>query len=303
VFKVRIRFIYFWAAVIVLCAIFTSQLANLISFSFSEGYSSHIVLAPIISIYLFWNSRRRIFKRLESAFLPALLIGAVASTGVFLASYYGAVLNHNDYLSVTAFSFCLLVVAIFLASFGRSAVREATFPLAMLLFFVPLPSEISQRLILALQSGSAVLVHWLFLLLRVPVLRDGFVFTVPGVSIEIASECSGINSSIALLITALLVAHATLRKNSSRLMFVLFTVPLSIVKNGIRIVTLTLLATHIDMSFLTGKLHHRGGVLFFLLTLAFMVPIWKWLKHSEEDILGPSSFVSREPASSLPPAT
>jgi len=62
---------------------------------------------------------------------------------------------------------------------------------------------------------------------------------------------------------------------------VLLSLPLSIVKNAIRIVTLTLLATHVDMSFLTGRLHQRGGFLFFLLTLALMLPIWRLLKKAE----------------------
>ena len=57
--------------------------------------------------------------------------------------------------------------------------------------------------------------------------------------------------------------------------------PLTILKNGIRIVTLSLLAIHVDPGFLTGQLHHDGGVLFFLLTLAMMAPVLAWLRRSE----------------------
>jgi exosortase len=103
------------------------------------------------------------------------------------------------------------------------------------------------------------------------------VFTVPGVSIEIVAECSGINSSFALLITCILLAHETLRRNTHRAILVLLALPLSFLKNGIRIVMLTLLATKVDMSFLTGPLHHRGGFVFFALTLALMFPIWRWI--------------------------
>jgi exosortase len=254
-------------------------------------------------MYLFWNDREKIFKYVESSLLSAALFAAIASGGVFLARHYAAILNQNDYLSLTAFSFCFFLMAIFLATFGKEAAVSARFPLAMLLFFVPLPFGVAQKVIVALQNGSAVLVYWFFLLLRVPVLREGFVFTVPGASIEIATECSGINSSVALLITALLVAHSTLRKTSSRVLFVLMSLPLSIVKNAIRIVTLTLLATHLDMSFLTGKLHHRGGFVFFLLTLALMVPVWKVIKKLEEgffvkgNLTSPASAVPSSPAS------
>jgi exosortase/archaeosortase family protein len=53
------------------------------------------------------------------------------------------------------------------------------------------------------------------------------------------------------------------------------------IKNGIRIATLTLLAVYVDPSFLTGKLHHDGGVVFFLLGLLFLLPVLLLLQRSE----------------------
>ena len=122
----------------------------------------------------------------------------------------------------------------------------------------------------------------MFRLLGVPVLRDGFVLMLPGVSIEIAKECSGINSSIALLIIMLLVAHETLHSTWRRVLLVLITIPLSILKNAIRIVTLTMLATHVDPGFLNGRLHHEGGFVFYLISLALVYPIWKLLQKTEK---------------------
>lgn len=244
-----------------------------------------------MAAYFFWIYREKIFGLAGSSSWVAIPLLLVGVAGTLLARDYSSALNLNDYLSLIAFSFCLLVISAFTACFGHKAALAAVFPLGLLLFFVPIPSIIVEPVISALQAGSALLVYWLFQLLGIPVLRDGLIFTVPGVSIEIARECSGINSSVALLITALLVAHETLRSNSRRILLVLLTLPLSIIKNAIRIVTLTLLATHVDMSFLTGNLHHHGGVLFFLLTLVLLVPIWILLKHSEE-----RSFIKRQPS-------
>ncbi len=50
--------------------------------------------------------------------------------------------------------------------------------------------------------------------------------------------------------------------------------PLAIVKNGIRIVSLSLLARHVNPSFLTGQLHHEGGFVFFLLRCVIMSPLF-----------------------------
>jgi exosortase len=132
-----------------------------------------------------------------------------------------------------------------------------------------------------LQCGSTNLAYFLFRALGVPVLRQGFLLTVPGVTIEVAKECSGIRSSMALFITCVVAAHVFLRTPWKKLAFVLLAFPLALLKNGVRIVTLTLLSTYVDPSFLTGRLHQQGGFIFFLLVLAMLAPVLKLLEKSE----------------------
>jgi exosortase/archaeosortase family protein len=57
--------------------------------------------------------------------------------------------------------------------------------------------------------------------------------------------------------------------------------PIAVIKNAIRIVALSLLAMHVDQSFLTGQLHHEGGFVFFLLALGLLAPLFVLLKRSE----------------------
>ena len=64
--------------------------------------------------------------------------------------------------------------------------------------------------------------------------------------------------------------------------FVLLVIPLSIVKNGIRIATLTLLSLYVDPGFLRGSLHRDGGFVFFFLALAIMFPVLRLLEKSEK---------------------
>ena len=54
-----------------------------------------------------------------------------------------------------------------------------------------------------------------------------------------------------------------------------------VVKNGVRIATLTILANYVDPSFLYGRLHHDGGVVFFLLGLALLLPVYGLLRRGE----------------------
>jgi exosortase/archaeosortase family protein len=81
--------------------------------------------------------------------------------------------------------------------------------------------------------------------------------------------------------TALLVGYFCLRSPWKRALLVLAIVPVTILKNGIRIVTLSLLSIHVDRSFLDGRLHHDGGIVFFLLSLAVLHPLFLLLRNSE----------------------
>jgi succinate dehydrogenase/fumarate reductase cytochrome b subunit len=54
-----------------------------------------------------------------------------------------------------------------------------------------------------------------------------------------------------------------------------------ILKNGIRIAALTLLAMCVDTGFLCGRLHHRGGVVFFLIGLVLLLAVLLFLQRSK----------------------
>jgi exosortase len=184
-------------------------------------------------------------------------------------------------LTLQILAFLCFAVAGYVAVLGLAVARRTWFALAFLLFAVPLPDFVLSRLIYWLQAGSAEVAGWLFDLSGVPVLREGFIFRLPRMSIEVAQECSGIRSSIALIILAVLVAHFSFRPFWKKLVFVFAGVVMMLIKNGIRIATLTLLANYVNPGFLYGRLHHQGGVVFFIFGLALLVPLYWWLRRGE----------------------
>jgi exosortase/archaeosortase family protein len=66
----------------------------------------------------------------------------------------------------------------------------------------------------------------------------------------------------------------------SRLILVLSFFPITVFKNAMRIVTLSLLASYVDTRFITGSwLHKSGGIPFFVVGLALMAPVlWGLVK-------------------------
>jgi exosortase len=262
-------------------------LATLALFSLHEESSSHILLIPVISMYLLYTERARISRSVRRGAGPTvfLIVAAALVLILFFAERFLA--REASSLPLAIFLLVLSWIGMFALCYGPRATGAAAFPLGFLLLMIPLPEHALARTIYFLQSGSTDIAYFLFRAVGVPVFRQGFFLTVPGVTIEVATECSGIRSSVALLITCLLAAHLFLRTPWKQLLFVLLAVPLALVKNGIRIVTLTLLSIYVDPTFLTGSLHRKGGFVFFLLALAILAPVLLFLEKSERS-QGPS---------------
>jgi exosortase/archaeosortase family protein len=99
--------------------------------------------------------------------------------------------------------------------------------------------------------------------------------------IEVAKECSGIRSSLSLIITALLAGHFFLRTGWSRALLVLAIVPITILKNGFRIAMLSILGVYVDERILGSDLHRKGGILFFIMALVLVWGVIALLRKSE----------------------
>ena len=269
------------------------EIVPLVAYGLSHDSSSQILLVPFVSLYLIWLARKRIFA--VTSFSP-FLGGALVFGGFilcWLSARSSSRLPGNEAMCLYALSFVLIWIGAFLACYGSAAARAAIFPLLFLLLTIPIPDPILDRITYLLQQGSTEITCLIFKIVGVPVFRDGFLLTVPGVTIEIAKECSSIRSSIALVITCLIAAHFYLKTWWKGLFFVLLSLPLSVVKNGIRIATLTLLSLYVDPSFLRGNLHRDGGFVFFLLALLILWPVLIALEKSEPRTAGLPARSSR----------
>lgn len=242
--------------------------------------ASHILIIPFVTLALLYQDRGTIF--LPSR--PARFLGGVVIVLGFAlmvaARLAGGADMAGDFLSLAVAGLLVAWVGGFLLLFGRDATRRAQFPLLFLVFAIPIPDVLLAWATLLLKTGSTEVVAGLFTVTGTPYYRDGFVFTIPHFVIEIADECSGIRSSIALLLTSLLAGRVFLSGPWARALLVAAAVPITVLKNGIRIVSLCLLSIHVDPGFLTGQLHHEGGIFFFMLSLAMLAPIMTALSRS-----------------------
>jgi len=249
--------------------------------TYNSAYYTHVVLIPLVCAYLIFTRRKEIFGDVGYAFVPG---GAVAGLGLLLlvtTALLASGWTKNDHAALVTCGTVLAVIGAFVAIFGLRAFRSARFALLFLAFMIPLPTVVEQWIIRVLQLGSTEFVALLFSITPIPVLRDGLVFHMPRLSIEVAPQCSGIRSSLALVITCVLAGHMFLKRGWSKALLVLAVLPVTMLKNGIRIVTLSVLALYVDRGFLESSLHRDGGIVFFVLALLLMAPILFVLRKSE----------------------
>jgi exosortase len=155
------------------------------------------------------------------------------------------------------------------------------FPLFFLAFMIPLPEAAVDFLENASKEASAEVANWLFLISGTPVLRAGAVFQLPGITIEVAKECSGIRSSLVLVITSLLAANMFLHTTWRRALLVCAVIPLGLLRNGLRILVISLLCVHIGPQMINSVIHRRGGPVFFVASLVpLFVMLW-WLRRGD----------------------
>jgi exosortase len=252
----------------------------------SDEYTHLLLIVPISASLIF--SERALLK---PPFEPAIGLGsALLVIAILIGGYsrWTPGLRNDTQLSVSVLAVVIWWIGSFVLCFGTRIARLFLFPLCFLFWLVPIPGLVLDKIIALWQHGSAVAASLLFSALGVPVTQNGIMLSIPGLSLEVAQECSSLRSSLMLVVTSMVLAHLFLRSFWRKTAVVLAAIPLSIAKNGLRIFTIAMLGTRVDPGFLHGDLHRRGGIIFFLLAL-FVVVLLLWLLNCSENRLSEST--------------
>ncbi len=277
----------FWRGacfVILLLAAFGQPLLALANYAAHSSLHSYILLVPFVCAYLLYLRRDQLPKE-YSADLPLGIMFSACGFGLLLfarwPSFVEQVPAGNYHLTLLVLSFLCSFAAGGFFLLGRHWMRAATFPLAYLIFLVPMPDAMADALETASKYASAEVANVLFHLSGTLFLRAGLFFQLPNITIEVAQECSGIRSSWVLLMTSILAANLFLKTPWRRLVFVAFVIPLGILRNGFRILVIGLLCVNAGPQMIHSLIHRRGGPVFFLLSLIpFLLLLW-WLRKGE----------------------
>ena len=274
------RFVGWCLYLVILCGAFALPLREFVTYARHSDVHSYVLLIPFVTAYLIYIRWKQLSRELSSAWGYSLLLTATG-TGALLASLRFTELGQNDYMTLIALSFvCFAIAGAFLFLGGKWA-YSAMFPLFFLAFMIPLPEAAVDFLENASKEASAEVANWLFLISGTPVLRAGAVFQLPGITIEVAKECSGIRSSLVLVITSLLAANMFLHTTWRRALLVCAVIPLGLLRNGLRILVISLLCVHIGPQMIHSVIHRRGGPVFFVASLVPLFVVLWWLRRGD----------------------
>jgi exosortase len=254
-------------------------LAGTLSLALENEAYTHILLILPVSCALIYV-KRSAAARFEPCMAAGISVLAAAIL-ITAGAKYAASLPGDIRLSLSMLALVTWWIGSVILCFGTQAFRSFLFPLCFLFLLVPLPMIVVNSMVEFLQRESALSARILFRLIGVPVTQDGVVLSIPGLDIEVAQECSSIRSSLMLVVTTMILAQLFLRSWWRQILLVAAAIPLSIAKNGLRIVVIGELGTRVDPGYLTGGFHHHGGVVFLSLGIAAIVALLLLFRRTE----------------------
>ena len=239
----------------------------------SVDYYSHGFLVPLVAYWAASRSQTR-FRPLANRDRRGFAVAALAAVvyGVGLAT---AVVSLQGLGLVVAISACALYLG------GVQGVRVLAFPLAFLVFMVPLPQTWITPMIVQLQlivSATAVdLLGWL----GSGAARHGNVIQLPaGDELFVAEACSGITSIVTLTPLAVMFAYFTESTLARRLTIVLAVVPAAMLGNLLRVSVTVAAAERYGADAATGNLLHEfAGLITFTLACLALIGLGGLMKR------------------------
>jgi exosortase len=227
--------------------------------------NAHGLLIPPAVAWFAWQELRplRDAPRESSAWgylflLPALALH-VLDTGM-----------HTQILS--AASIVLALPGLSLLFLGRRRSAAIAFPLAFLLFMLPIPLAVTERLHLVLRQIATVATAWIVPMLGVTVYSEGTSLHLVDGVLFVGDACSGFSTLYAAVAVAVLTAFSC-NDWRRRVVALAAAVPLAVAANVVRIILLVFVVRWLGTPALETWMHPASGVLTFALSL----PVILWL--------------------------
>jgi len=227
---------------------------------------NYCYIVPLVAGYLLW-------ERHHSLRLPSTpsWIGVVPLVWGMLLYLLGEL--GGEFYSLYLSSWLMLVGLLWL-HFGWRKLQTIMFPVCVLLAMFPFPNVINNALTLHLKMISSTLGVKILQLVGVAVFQEGNIIDLGFTRLEVVEACSGLRYLFPLILVGIILAAQHRARFWQRGLLVLSAVPLSILINSLRIVSIVWLYPLLGASVIDGPWHDFIGWLIFMLSVAFLLGEW-----------------------------
>lgn len=235
----------------------------------SNDYYSHGVLVPLISAYFAW----RLLPRVERHPSNLGLFLLVAALAVYLIALF-----QRAYF-IASFGMIGLFAGLAWYLLGGQALKRLAFPLAFLVFMVPLPFVEASSVPMALFTGQ--LSSGIMQALGMDVIVDGSMVTLPNANLVVGAQCSGLRSIVSLFTLVAVFTYIVEGAPSRKLLLALSAIPIAVLGNVFRVSTLLWVADRwgVDAGF--KYYHDYSGIFFFLFAFVCLLLLARLLNCRE----------------------
>lgn len=239
----------------------------------SEEYSHAFLMLPII-LYMGWKKKALLLDAPKHFSVLGLLLVLFS-----MALYFFALLTQVH--TIIALSMALTVLGSLIYLFGVQVIVVLFTPLLLFFLLIPVPEPLYIKLTFPLQLKVSQASDFIVGLFGVPIFRQGNVMNIPGKSFEVVEACSGLRSMITLLNLAIVMGYFMLKRNLSKTILVLASIPIAVFVNIIRVSVMILLYHYFRWDLTEGTLHTMTGLGVFVLAFITLLGLNKLLETWE----------------------
>lgn len=220
---------------------------------------------PLFSLYVLWRERQAIR---QSVGAPSWLGFLVVVPFAFLG-FLGV---RGTQVRLEIVGFVGVLIGLVWAFFGQRTMRQTLFPALFLLFCLPLHTYLD-LVTIHLRMFAVSLAYGVLQGCGADVVREGTMLasSTGSFAIDIAEPCSGIRSLFALMALAAGYGYFTQPTWLWRGLLFALSIPIAIIGNACRILSIAAVATTCSPGFATGFYHDYSGYVVFLVSLLLMV--------------------------------
>ena len=256
----------FWslAILLLLAALYAGVVPRLVQQWASDDDYTHGFLILPLALYFVWEKREEL-RRLTPE--PSPLGAGLLGFGLVML-VVGSV---GAELFLQRFSLIVVLAGLVWLILGARFLRELAFPLAFLVFMVPLPAIVMNAVAFPLQLFAAQTATFCLETAGIPVLREGNTIVLANTTLEVAEACSGIRSLQALLALGAVYGHFTQKTVWKKWALVVLSVPIAIAANAFRVAGTGFAAQYIGPEAAQGFYHSFAGWIVFAVAFVLLL--------------------------------